>query len=325
MKAAAQRTSFISRRAGPALTIGALLLSLGGCGTTPTRPSTASGTRVGTLDKTLPSTGAASATSPSANPSSSQAYLPPAVAAQAPNAVPKPEPRSQRGNPPQYTVLGKTYKVRASSAGFTQVGYASWYGKKFQGRLTSSGEPFDMYKMTAAHPTLPIPTYVKVTNLRNHKSCVVRINDRGPFHGNRIIDLSYAAAAKLGMIHHGTTKVRLQALHPALPRSPDTPPVLSADNNSAADAAHLQKVKQVAAAKHHRYLQVGVFLHRDNAAALRDRLEGLGISNLKLRNTQFEDKLAVRVLVGPFKATPTLKKTRARLALEGFASLPTAD
>src|SRR3569623_9493 len=108
-----------------------------------------------------------------------------------PDAVPKDEPRSASGNPDSYDALGQHYHVLTDARGFTERGYCSWYGKKFQGKKTSSGEPYDMYKMTAAHRTLPIPCYVRVTNLANCKQVVVRVNDRGPFKRDRIIDLSY--------------------------------------------------------------------------------------------------------------------------------------
>src|SRR5579859_3370195 len=115
------------------------------------------------------------------------------------DAVPQAEPRSGSGNPEFYDVYGDRYYVRRDSRGFKERGVASWYGSKFQGKHTSSGEPYDMFRMTAAHKTLPIPCYVRVTNLRNGTSAVVRVNDRGPFHPGRIIDLSYAAALKLGV------------------------------------------------------------------------------------------------------------------------------
>ncbi len=132
--------------------------------------------------------------------------------------LPDPEVRherpTQRGNPTSYTVLGKTYHVMNSALGYDATGNASWYGRKFHGRLTSSGEPFDMYQLTAAHRTLPIPTYARITNLDNGRTTVVRINDRGPFHDDRIIDLSYAAAVKLGFAAVGTARVRVQVLEP---------------------------------------------------------------------------------------------------------------
>ena len=132
--------------------------------------------------------------------------------------LPDPEVRherpTKRGNPKSYSVFGKTYYVMDTAAGYNAVGNASWYGRKFHGRLTSSGEPFDMFELTAAHKTLPIPTYARVTNLENGRSTVVRINDRGPFHDNRIIDLSYAAAVKLGYAALGTAPVRVEVLAP---------------------------------------------------------------------------------------------------------------
>ena len=123
----------------------------------------------------------------------------PANLHQLPDPVPRDEPKSTRGNPPSYTVHGRTYFVMPTAEGYSETGLASWYGRKFHGRTTSSGEPFDMLQLTAAHRSLPIPTYVRVTNLTNGKRTVVRVNDRGPFHPDRIIDLSYAAAVKLGV------------------------------------------------------------------------------------------------------------------------------
>jgi rare lipoprotein A len=139
---------------------------------------------------------------------------PPANLASIPDAVPRSEPLHKYANRP-YEVLGKKYVPLASVQPFTQRGVASWYGKKFHGQKTSSGETYDMYKMTAAHPTLPIPSYARVTNLSNGRSVVVRVNDRGPFHNNRIIDLSYAAAYKLGYIGAGSTQVQIDAVVPA--------------------------------------------------------------------------------------------------------------
>ena len=121
-------------------------------------------------------------------------------------------PKSRTGNMAQYTVFGKQYRVMDSAANFTEQGVASWYGKKFHGRKTSSGEVYDMYAMTAAHKHLPLPTFVRVTNLENNRSVVVKVNDRGPFIGDRIIDMSYTAAERLGMLEKGTVNVRVDAL-----------------------------------------------------------------------------------------------------------------
>jgi rare lipoprotein A len=132
-----------------------------------------------------------------------------------PDAVPRAEPRASSGNMREYEVFGRTYRVLESSEGYEAEGLASWYGMEFQGRPTSSGEPFDVYAMTAAHRTLP-PTYLEVTNLQNGRRVVLRVNDRGPFHDeDRILDLSYAAAWKLGIVESGTARVRIRALEPA--------------------------------------------------------------------------------------------------------------
>ncbi len=116
------------------------------------------------------------------------------------------------GSPRSYEVLGKRYNVRASSDGYRERGIASWYGRPFDGRPTSSGEMYDMNELTAAHPTLPIPTWVEVTNLKNGKRVVVKVNDRGPFVGKRLIDLSYGAATALDMVRDGTSRVEVRAL-----------------------------------------------------------------------------------------------------------------
>lgn len=141
--------------------------------------------------------------------------LTPSAVRHLPDPVVVSEPKSARGNPANYTVRGTTYHVLDSAAGYYATGLASWYGRKFHGRETSSGEPFDMYKLTAAHRTLPIPAFVRVTNLQNGKTTVVRVNDRGPFHADRLIDLSYAAAVKLGFADDGTARVRVEVLAPA--------------------------------------------------------------------------------------------------------------
>lgn len=132
-----------------------------------------------------------------------------------PDAVPKVEPLSRGGNKSSYLVFGKSYHVMPSAAGYKEKGGASWYGKKFHGYLTANGDKYDMYSMSAAHKSLPLPSYVKVTNLANNKQVIVRVNDRGPFHPGRVIDLSYAAAAKLDMLGKGTAQVEVEAIDPA--------------------------------------------------------------------------------------------------------------
>jgi len=131
-----------------------------------------------------------------------------------PDAVPRQETKTRSGNPESYSQFGVDYQVMDTSEGYEEVGVASWYGPGFHGRRTSSGETYDQNAMTAAHTVLPLPTYVEVTNLSDGRKVVVRVNDRGPFHGERIIDLSYVAALKLGIVQGGTARVRVKALDP---------------------------------------------------------------------------------------------------------------
>jgi len=128
------------------------------------------------------------------------------------NVIPKVENYSKYGNPKTYKVFGVKYRTLETHIGYSEIGIASWYGKKFHGKLTSSREVYDMYKITAAHKSLPIPCYAKVTNLENNKSLIVRVNDRGPFKKGRIIDLSYAAAKKLDIVDEGTAQVLVEAI-----------------------------------------------------------------------------------------------------------------
>ncbi len=182
---------------------------LTGCGSTPVRP-TSSGHARATPVYPAPTN------NPSQDGPPSAAEIP-ANVADIPDAVPLLEPRSNSGNPDSYEVYGDHYVILKDARGYKERGYASWYGKKFQGKRTSSGEPYDMFKMTAAHKTLPIPCYARVTNIDNGRSVVVRINDRGPFHEGRIIDLSYTAAVKLGSLGKGSIPVEVEAIDPSMP------------------------------------------------------------------------------------------------------------
>jgi rare lipoprotein A len=168
----------------------------------------------------------------------------PPAAASVPDVIPRPEPRSRYGNPPFYDVFGKRYYVLSSSVGYWERGVASWYGPGFHKERTSTGEPYDMYGMTAAHKTLPLPAYVRVTNLQNGRSIVVRVNDRGPFVGNRIIDLSYTAAAKLDMLRNGTAMVEVRAIDPTMP---PLPPVVTASTSPAVSTSPAASATPIAA------------------------------------------------------------------------------
>ncbi len=141
----------------------------------------------------------------------------------APVAAGDDQPRSKYGNPASYEVYGKTYHVLPTARGFRERGMASWYGEEFHGKRTSSGEPYNMHAMTAAHRTLPLPTYVRVTNLKNRREVIVRVNDRGPFHDDRIIDLSFAAASELGILGNGTAEVEVTAVDPVVAAADTTP------------------------------------------------------------------------------------------------------
>lgn len=203
-----------------------------------------------------------------------------------PDAVPRDEPRSRYGNPDSYEVFGKRYYVLNSSKGYVERGIASWYGTKFHGKRTSSGETYDMYAMTAAHKTLPLPSYVQVTNLENNKSVIVRVNDRGPFHENRIIDLSYAAASKLGILPTGTALVEVRAI--------DSTTYASNKNASPIKAVALDNspVREF-------YIQVGAFSELMNAENLRTKLGTIGDSLVKINQAVVDQKLLYRVRIGP--------------------------
>ena len=202
-----------------------------------------------------------------------------------PNAVPRDEPKSKYGNPESYVVFGKRYYVMDSSKGFKQRGIASWYGTKFHGRRTSSGETYDMYKMTAAHKTLPLPTYVEVTNLDNNKQIIVRVNDRGPFHEGRIIDLSYTAATKLDIVKKGTGNVEIRAL--------------TENSGSTATAQSKPTTSKKTSGKDAIYIQVGAFSDKSNANALKDKLSALSTQMITVRHVVVQGKALYRVLIGP--------------------------
>ncbi|BAV32528.1 rare lipoprotein A [Sulfuricaulis limicola] len=245
---------------------------------------------------------------------------PPADIANIPDAVPKDEPRSASGNNP-YSVYGVTYTPLADTGGYRERGVASWYGKKFHGKRTSSGEPYDMYAMTAAHKTLPLPSYVRVRNLQNDRSVVVRVNDRGPFLHNRLIDLSYAAAARLGILGTGTGVVEIEAVGPGEPATQVVktyplqiiPPAAAAEEISVAPAP---------AANPKLYLQVGAFAQRENAVSLRDRLEREALRPIFVQSSQTSggtDAAPVyRVRIGPLASVEEGDRLTERAAQLGI-------
>lgn len=218
-----------------------------------------------------------------------------------PDAVPRYETRTRAGNKNPYTVLGKTYHLIADESSYRERGYASWYGNKFNGYNTSNGERYDMYAMTGAHKTLPIPSYVRVTNLDNGKSVVVRINDRGPFHQGRIVDLSYAAAQRIGIHKAGTGRVEVEI---ALPN--DAAPI-----PRRADKAIAKQVES--ALPPGTYLQIGAFGQK-NAAQQFAASIGTKLTYPVAINSAASPKEIHRVRVGPFKDAKSLQDARNQLA-----------
>ncbi len=221
---------------------------------------------------------------------------PPVDIAGIPDAVPKAEPRSAKGNPQFYTVLGKRYFVKESAAGYVERGVASWYGPGFHAKTTSNGERYDMYAMTAAHPTLPLPSYVQVTNLTNGRTVTVRVNDRGPFKDGRIIDLSYTAAAKLDIIRDGTAFVEVRAVGVG-----DAPKSAAAQPTSSL------------------FVQAGAFATEANAKKLVNDLRHQGIANAAVRADRVDGRTLYRVRVGPVPSVPDFDRALARLKKLGIA------
>lgn len=230
-----------------------------------------------------------------------------------PDAVPRHEPHSRYGNPASYVVFGKRYHVMPTSTGYVERGIASWYGTKFHGHRTSSGETYDMYAMTAAHTSLPLPTYARVTNLRNGRSVVVKINDRGPFHGNRLIDLSYAAAARLGILGQGTGLVEVRAIQPGeAPRqTAPGPRVIEVRAPAAAGQP---------AAGPSLYLQVGAFLSRANAEQLTSRLRQVPLPDIHISQGVSDQRPVYRVRIGPLASVAEADRVATELGSHGIAN-----
>lgn len=208
--------------------------------------------------------------------------------------VPRAEPLSRYGNHSPYRVLGHTYRVLATSEGYRERGIASWYGPNFHGKPTSNQETFDMYQFTAAHRTLPLPSYARVTNLSNGRSVVVRINDRGPFARGRIIDLSFAAAEKIDMIGAGTAEVEVVALSSG---GAQRPPVASARNV---------------------FLQVGAFTEKNNAMSLVQRLRRRNVGRTEIQSVRESRGTIHRVRIGPLADADSAESLADQLSSWGF-------
>ncbi len=252
--------------------------------------------------------------------------------------TPRDEPRSRWGNPESYQVFGQTYHVMEEVIEFEQEGLASWYGKKFHGRRTSSGETYDMYAMTAAHKELPIPVYVRVTNLENDRTVVVRVNDRGPFAPGRIIDLSYAAADRLDMVDQGTARVRIETLSRTLPpedgavrqaAAEESPAPVQATTEPApasgtASAAAARMPGQIQPARMPGevqpdtwYLQAGAFSQRQNAENLKQRLASADLAPVAL-HTNGDGAAPYRVRLGPLDSRSAVERLSEQLRERGL-------
>ncbi|WP_293000924.1 septal ring lytic transglycosylase RlpA family protein [Nevskia sp.] len=259
--------------------------------------------------------------------------IPPDLAS-IPDAVPQPLERSPYGNPDSYEVFGVRYEILQNAAGFKERGHASWYGKKFHGRRTSSGDKYDMFAMTAAHKLLPIPSFARITNTSNGKSVIVKINDRGPFHPGRIVDLSYAAALKLDIINHGSAEVELEVVDPSgntlvadtapaparVPAKPATAPARAVPAVESPNGPPGGPVSVANRPAH--FLQAGVFSDSRNASNFREKLALAGVKPLVMKSESRNGRWVYRVLIGPFPNTGTLEKTRARMTADGTPTLP---
>lgn len=256
-----------------------------------------------------------------------------------PSLIPKDEPRSTRvtrGNRSPYQVFGKTYYVLPSAANYHAEGLASWYGDKFHGLQTSTGEIYNMYALSAAHKSLPIPCYARITNLQNGRQIVVRINDRGPFHEDRLIDLSYGAAIQLGFAEEGLAQVRIEVINaPATPMTPETVassapqpaprPVMNLVSNPPLSIRKPAPAASIAAAPvendQNIYLQAGAFSKREAAAALAARLGGMVKHPVVVSAAGVQKKDSLfRVRIGPIATASELQQVQTLIGQQGIAS-----
>lgn len=247
-----------------------------------------------------------------------------------PDAEPKGETPSDSGNPERYTIAGQTYEVMDSAEGHVERGIASWYGRKFHGQKTATGERYDMYAMTAAHRELPLPSYVEVENLDNGREITVRVNDRGPFARNRIIDLSYAAAAKLGMLESGTAPVEIRTVEtPQRAReSIESTPVpaeatrvdaIDVTTEGTAQPVGKPNPKAGADTKVDYYVQIGAFAQRTNAYRMVGRAETAGLETpIEVNEHRRGEALLYRVQVGPLNSAAAVDRVTEALRQAGI-------
>nr|WP_286009923.1 septal ring lytic transglycosylase RlpA family protein [Larsenimonas salina] len=230
------------------------------------------------------------------------------------DAVPKDEPRSRSGNRSTYSVWGKTYHVLDTSKGYAATGLASFYGTKFQGYATASGELYDMYTMSAAHKTLPLPTYARVTNLDNGRSVIVKVNDRGPFHDDRLIDLSYAAAYRLDILKQGTGRVRVEAIDPKTWKPRQAPAPTEAIKTVNAPASSAPTASSGQSTGPGRFIQVAALGERSAAERLKSTLEARVGHPVRI----IAAPGAYKVQVGPLTDPIMVESTKSTLKRAGY-------
>ena len=286
-----------------------LIALLAGCSGSKTRPSTGAGSSSrGSVSSSGGSSSRGGINDDTSRPQSSR-YRdgsdsvpdgPPPDVSKLPEPVPKIEPRALYGNKSPYTVLGQTYNVLASPNGYVERGIASFYGNKFHGYKTSSLEDYDMYQFTAAHKTLPLPSYARVTNLENGKSVIVRINDRGPFHDNRLIDLSFAAAVKIGVWPKGTGVVEVRAIDPSQSLDAQTLPPPPPAPKPASPGPGI-------------YLQVGAFSDVSNAERVAQQLRVANFAPVQVVDAQINGRSIRRVRVGPLASVDQADDVTSRI------------
>jgi rare lipoprotein A len=277
-----------------------VIATIAGCGGSKTKPSSSSAGRGST-------SGSRGPTGPNDDISRSQSQRygvdSDSVPTEIPDVskliepVPKIEPRSLYGNKTPYTVLGRSYNVLPAPGGYVERGIASFYGNKFHGYKTSSLESYDMYQFSAAHKTLPLPSYARVTNLENGKSVIVRVNDRGPFHENRIIDLSFAAAVKIGVWPKGTGLVEVRAIDPGQPEQDQSaPPLVPATGGHPGI-----------------FLQVGAFSDEANANRVAQQLKQANFAPVSLMEADINGRHVRRVRVGPLADVDTADRVTSQI------------
>lgn len=215
-----------------------------------------------------------------------------------PKVVPRAEPISMAGNKSPYTIDGVSYEVLPTAQNYVEEGVASWYGEKFHGHLTSNGEVFDMYRASAAHRTLPIPTFARVTNLANGREVVVRVNDRGPFHSERIIDLSYGAAVVLGFANQGTAPVRVEVIN-----------LIGVEDHRTLSGVD------------YRFLQIGAFSQEEKAVSRAQELVALVNAPVFISPVSVHGAVLYRVRVGPFDSSRSLNDSVRTLSNGGYAEI----